>query len=115
MQLLGEEVDLRGSADDEGGASDPVGGPAGLAGLLQQQGVEIRSVRTSFSRINSAVGKGLFSVYSDVREDLDRGGSDVRTTSCMPHGAQRANQVPVETFPRRNLDRSLRIQGSRIL
>ena len=36
--LLGEEVDLRRSAAEEGGASDPVAGPAGLAGLFQQQG-----------------------------------------------------------------------------
>ena len=83
--------------------------------LVHPRTVEIRSVRASFSRINSAAGKGLFSVYSDLQECLDRDGSYVRATSYIPHGAQGASRVPVETVARRNLDRSLRIEGTRIL
>ena len=49
-------------------------------------GVEIRSVQASFSRINSAAGKDLFSVDSDLPEGLDRDGPYVRATSFMPHG-----------------------------
>ena len=55
-------------------------------------GVESRNVRTSFSQINSAVGKGLFSVYSDVPDDPEAAG---QARACRQQGsaAGRAGEV----------------------
>ena len=71
----------------------------------QRRAVEIPSVRTSFSQINSAVSKGLFAVYSDFPEDPNRGGSDALATSCMPLGGSvrksraRGDLPPAEPRP----------------
>ena len=79
-------------------------------------GVEIRSVRTSFSRINSAVGRGSFLGLFECPGGSGQG--RVRRADDLLHaptGPSAQIRCLWRTFLRRNLDRSLRIQGSRIL